>query len=149
MSIFKARQRSEVTAWFNPIAGHPFAVLVKHLSQREADDLWQATSDPKRDQRGQPIRVVNSQRYNEIAPDAYVTGWRDLTLDALPLLGLELEETPPTTTIDGKDVIPYTAEASRELWALAYFDRYAGPIVEFSREALVLAREARAVREKN
>jgi len=120
-----------------------FTVRVRHLSQRQMEQLSERCSRPRLNRAtGAMEPTVDDGLWAKHAPEAYLDpdGCTGLTPSAIRKLGIELDEDPPLTEAGE---IECTAELLKELWKAAHADKFALPIMRFSREMLAAAEAAK------
>lgn len=110
-------------------------VHVHRLTRRQSEELGAATSQATINRvTGLPETQIDAARWNQLAPDAYIDRIDGLTPGIVRCLGIDLDEEPSTDgdgCLDGAD-----RELLRQLWIEAHADKFALPIMRFSREML-------------
>jgi hypothetical protein len=129
VSILKIKRVADIVDELQLFEDDPFTVNVRALTQRQREDLYEASSREVRAFGGTKTRVQDDKLWNENAPLAYVDGWEKLSPLTLTRLNIFVEE-PPATNDDG--CIPYSQELSQELWREADRSKYCLRIIQHS-----------------
>ena len=141
MGVLKIREVSTLALPLTIV--DEFTVRVRHLSQRQLEQLSERCSRPRLNRAtGAMEPTVDDGLWAKHAPDAYLDpdGCTGLTPSAVRKLGIELDEEPPLTPAGE---IECTPELLKELWRAAHADKFALPVMRFSREMLAAAEAAK------
>jgi hypothetical protein len=129
VSILKIKRTADVVDELQLFEDDPFTVYVRALTQRQREDLYEASSREVRGFGGVKTRVQDDRLWNDNAPLAYVEGWEKLSPLTLTRLNIFVDEAPPT---DAEGFIPYSQELSQELWREADRAKYCLRIIQHS-----------------